>query len=119
MTSVFSAWPSLAESVDFPAAILPHSMCSVAFEVDIGEVSKSGGRSRPDKWNRDEPGPASGPGGEYARLQRRIQRSKSWRPCRLYSACGDPGQRRPRFEDRGFCGSAYLQMALSGRRPDT
>ena len=35
------ASPSLAESVDFPAAILPHIMCRVAFEAAIGRSLKS------------------------------------------------------------------------------
>ena len=38
MTIVFLAAPSLPESVDFPAAILPHSICRVAFEADMTGV---------------------------------------------------------------------------------
>jgi hypothetical protein len=38
ITIVSLASPSLAQSVDFPAAILPHNICSAAFEADMTVV---------------------------------------------------------------------------------
>jgi hypothetical protein len=62
MTILFSASPSLADSVDFPAAILPHIMCRVAFEAAIGKSLKG--------WEDRQHGGSDRAGSDHAGITR-------------------------------------------------